>query len=125
MTELSDAPSEARPRVLLVDDDTNTRDCTAEIVRRLGYEVVVADNGPEAQAEAFRPDVVLLDLIMPGLNGWDTAYELRKHPWGQQAKLIALTGRDRDDDISKAVAAGFDDYLIKPTNPQHLQDVLV
>ncbi|MGF1451067.1 MAG: response regulator [Opitutales bacterium] len=128
MTDLHpELSTNERPvRVLLADDNAHVRTTSAILVQRYGYDVRVAANGTEAlaEAEAFRPDVILLDLTMPGMDGWETAHAIRSRPWGKDVRLLAVTARDRDTDISRAVAAGFDEYLIKPVAPQQLRDAL-
>lgn len=125
-------PAEARPsqgqarragrRVLLVEDDRDAMDSTAELLHLLGHEVVQACNGDEALAAvgAQQPDVVVMDIGLPGHDGYQIARELRATPAGRQLPLIALTGYGREADRARALAAGFDAHLAKPVDPELL-----
>jgi CheY-like chemotaxis protein len=88
--------------------------------------VAVAYDGVEAVevARAFRPQVVMLDIGMPRLDGYGAAREIRKHPDAQQIKLVALTGWGHDDDRRRAREAGFDAHLVKPAKLDALSRVL-
>jgi CheY-like chemotaxis protein len=71
-----------------------------------------------------RPDVAVIDIGMPILNGYDVAKSIRREPWGAALTLIAVTGWGQDDDKRAALAAGFDRHLTKPVDPEHLQRLL-
>ena len=74
--------------------------------------------------ETFRPDLILLDIGMPKLNGYEAARRIRAHAWGQDTVLIALTGWGQEDDRKKSSDAGFDHHLIKPVEISHLMKLL-
>ncbi|HSV47174.1 MAG TPA: PAS domain S-box protein [Ramlibacter sp.] len=114
--EAGEAPRPAARRVLVVDDNRDAADTCANVLRLLGYAVDCAYDGRSAAALALemRPHVVLLDLAMPGMNGYDTLKQLRGHPATQHAFVIALTGYGSEEDKARARAAGFDAHLIKP-----------
>ena len=77
-----------------------------------------------AVADAFRPDVVLLDIGLPKLNGYEVAHRIRQQPWGQGMVLIALTGWGQETDRQRSQAAGFDHHLVKPVDPSALVHLL-
>ncbi len=108
-----------RRRVLIVDDNLDASASLGLVLRSLGYETRAAGDGLagfEAAAE-FRPDVALLDLGMPKLNGYDLARRIRGEPWGQGMLLIAVTGWGQDQDRARSADAGFDHHLVKPIAP--------
>jgi CheY-like chemotaxis protein len=88
-----------------------------------GHEVRVAHHGRAALslAQAFRPDVALLDIGMPDLSGYEVAQELRREPWGRGIQLIALTGWGQEKDRRQALEAGFNQHLTKPIDPDQLE----
>ena len=90
------------------------------------HEVRVAHSGRGAisAARAFRPDVALLDIGMPELDGYDVARALRQEPWGAGVRLVALTGWGQEDDKQRATDAGFDYHLTKPVDPETLELIL-
>ncbi len=108
-----------RRRILVVDDNRDSADSMALMLRLLGNEVVTAHDGVEAveQAEAFRPEVVLMDVGMPRLNGLDATRRIREQPWGESIVIIALTGWGQDGDRSQSKMAGCDEHLVKPVLP--------
>lgn len=114
-----------RPRrVLVVDDNADAAQSLSLLLDVLGFETRCALDGPRAirEAGAFGPDVVLLDIGMPGMDGYEVARALRPvHP---AARLIALTGYGRDDDRLRSREAGFDDHLLKPVDIEQLQKLL-
>lgn len=105
-------------RVLVVDDNRDAAHSLAVLLRLGGHRVEVAHDGPQAldAAERLRPDVVLLDIGMPGMSGFDVARRLRASPWGRSAMLVAQTGWGQDEDRQRARDAGFDVHLIKPVD---------
>lgn len=113
-------------RVLVVDDNVDACEGTAMLVDFAGYVVEIAFDGAVAieKAERFRPHVVLLDIAMPRMSGYDVARRLRESPLTRDALLIALTGLGAADDIARAWQAGFDDYRLKPVDIDELLQLL-
>jgi CheY-like chemotaxis protein len=125
------APADAYPpgtavRVLVVDDSAANAQSMAMWLRGLGHEVWVAGDGPPAlaQAERHRPQLVLLDIGLPGVSGYGVAARLRQLPGVAHARIVALTGYGQEKDRRRAEEAGFDGYLVKPADPAALQRLL-
>jgi CheY-like chemotaxis protein len=118
-------PRKAR-RILVVDDNEDSATSLAELLQLLGHEAQVAHDGLEAVAAAasFRPEIVLLDIGLPKLNGYEAAQRIREEPWGRGMKLIALTGWSQDEDRQKSRDAGFDLHLVKPVEFDTLRKLL-
>ena len=112
-------------RVLVIDDNVDAADTTAMLVEALGGSVAVAYDGEAgiAQAVAFRPRVVLLDLGMPGIDGYETCRRMRQ-ALGAQVFIVALTGWGQEQDKDEALRAGFDAHLTKPADPAALEQLL-
>ena len=112
--------------VLLADDNCDSADVMAELLRMAGHVVHTANDGLQAAALALRlqPDVLVLDIGMPGLNGYEVARRVRAQPWGARPLMIAATGWGQDNDRQKALAAGFDMHLTKPFDPAHLSELI-
>jgi PAS domain S-box-containing protein len=123
------APAPSAPlaglRILVVDDNTDARDSLGALLRFLGAEVRLAHDGPEAlgACEAYRPDAVLLDIGMPGMDGYEVARRIRSASDGERPLLVALTGWGQRDDRRSAREAGFDEHLVKPVDVGMLQAV--
>lgn len=113
-------------RVLLVDDNRELIDLMGRIMQLQGYEVHLCYSGQEgiAAAEALVPDVMLLDIGMPQMDGYAVCQHIRQQAWGQDLPIIALTGFGREADKQRSWAAGFDGHLIKPVDYTSLPDVL-
>jgi CheY-like chemotaxis protein len=113
-------------RVLVADDNEDSAETLALLLQALGNEVRAVHDGQRAveEAESFRPDVALLDIGMPGLDGYAAARLIRAQPWGQAVVLIALTGWGLDEDVQKAREAGFDRHLLKPVDIGPLQEAM-
>ncbi len=120
------APERASARILIVDDNRDGAQGLALLLDLEGHDVRTAADGLEALeiAEKFRPNVVLLDIGMPGIDGYETARRLRATPWGQSVVLCAQTGWGQEDDKRRARAAGFDRHLVKPVDPEELNRIL-
>jgi len=118
-------PMKAR-RILVVDDNEDSATSLAELLQLLGHETQVAYDGLEAveAAARFRPEIVLLDIGLPKLNGYEAAQRIREEPWGKGMKLIALTGWGQDEDRQKSRDAGFDVHLVKPVEFATLRKLL-
>lgn len=113
-------------RVLIADDNRDGADSLADMLVLMGNDTRTAYDGEEAVrgAVAFRPDVVLLDIGMPKLNGHDTCRRIRELPWGGAVVLIALTGWGQQEDVRRSRDAGFDHHLVKPVDPVALMKLL-
>jgi PAS domain S-box-containing protein len=122
----SDRPIAPRQRVLVVDDNQDAATSLAMLLRILGSDVETAHDGRSAlQAFVdFRPSVVLLDLGMPDMNGYEVARRLRELPQFEKVTLVALTGWGQEDDRRKTHEAGFDEHMVKPVNVDALQVLL-
>ena len=118
-------PVKART-VLLADDNRDAIDVLADLLRMDGHLVHTANDGIQAVdlAAQLQPDVAVVDIGMPGLNGYQVAQQIRAQPWGGRILLIAATGWGRDDDRQKALAAGFNLHLTKPFDPQQLSALI-
>jgi signal transduction histidine kinase/ActR/RegA family two-component response regulator len=112
----------AHPRILVADDNVDSAESLGLMLRLMGNEVRVAYDGSQAlqEAGAFRPDVIVLDIGMPRLNGYDTARRIRELPWGKNVLLAALTGWGQAEDKRRASEAGFDCHFTKPMTPDTL-----
>jgi PAS domain S-box-containing protein len=108
--------------VLLADDNVDAVEVLAELLRMADHEVHVASDGTAAAelAARVRPQVMVLDIGMPGLNGYEVARQVRAQPWGREALLVAATGWGQEEDRRKAMDAGFDLHLTKPFSPEQL-----
>jgi PAS domain S-box-containing protein len=122
----AEAAEVRRRRVLIVEDNADAREMLAFLLRRDGHEVRSAEDGAVAidEAEAFAPDVVLLDIGLPGLDGYAVARALRASAHASGALLVALTGYGQVEDRERAFAAGFDEHLLKPVEPEMLRAVM-
>jgi CheY-like chemotaxis protein len=115
-----------RIRILVVDDNHDAAETMAMLLRLEGFTVATAFDGVSALAEAasFDPRIVLLDIGMPGMDGYSVAQELRAREDTMSSIIIALTGYGQPEDRARAQAAGFTDHLTKPINPDLLSSVL-
>lgn len=115
-----------RRRVLVVDDNVDAARSYAEIARLWKHEVRVAYDGPAAleMAKAYRPEIVLLDIGLPGISGYEVARRLRQQPEFQKTFLVATTGYGQEEDRRRSREAGFNCHLVKPVAPDTLQDLL-
>jgi len=113
-------------RILIVDDSRDGGESMAMLLRVLGAEVALAHSGRHALecVDAFKPDVVLLDIGMPGMDGYEVARRIRANPANRNMSLIALTGWGQDEDRRRSVAAGFDHHLVKPADIEQLRQLL-
>lgn len=113
-------------RVLIVDDNTDQAGTLAELLELWGQHVQVLHSGLAVleTARAFRPDLILLDIGLPGMDGYEVARQLRQDPETREMMIVALTGYGQDEDRSHAYAAGFDQHLVKPVAPDTLHSLL-
>ncbi len=116
----------ARRRILVADDDEDTTFSLATLLRLEGHEVTWACDGYSAlqEFEIFEPDVAILDLGMPHVDGHELAREIRRKTFERHILLIAVSGWARASDISTSRLAGFDHHLIKPAEFQHIANLL-
>ena len=114
-------------RILVVDDNADGADSLAMMLRIMGNDVRTAYDGQEGVdvAAAFRPDVLLLDIGLPKLNGYEACRRIREQSWGKGALLIAVTGWGQDEDRRRSSEAGFDHHMVKPLDPHALLKLLV
>jgi CheY-like chemotaxis protein len=113
-------------RVLVVDDNADSAESLAMLLQMSGHEVFMAHDGEAAiqAADAHRPEVVLLDIGLPKVNGHDVCRHIRAQPWGRDIMLVALTGWGQDNDRRRSHEAGFDGHLVKPVGPDALLALL-
>jgi CheY-like chemotaxis protein len=123
-TQTAAAPEPRAPtcRVLVVDDNRDAAESIAIVLDLAGHDVHTAGDGTEALglAAIYAPEVVVLDLGLPGIDGYEVARRLRDLPGLQDAMLIALTGYGSDRDRERTRASGFDMHLVKPADPQRI-----
>jgi two-component system phosphate regulon response regulator PhoB len=108
--------------ILVADDDMDIRDLVAFKLEQAGFDVTAVDNGLAALTEARRepPDLVVLDVMMPGMSGIDVCRELRGDPTTSGLPIILLTARAQEGDVEVGFGAGADDYIVKPFSPREL-----
>jgi CheY-like chemotaxis protein len=113
-------------RILLVDDDPFVVEASQILLGLEGHECRVATNGPQAieEARAFDPDIVILDIGLPGMTGYDVARALRASAGSRPLHLAAVTGHDDVTDIEQARNAGFDQHLVKPVDAAVLSEIV-
>jgi CheY-like chemotaxis protein len=123
---MTSAQSPRRHRIVIADDGRDTADSLAALLTIMGHEVKVAYDGQEAVtvAATFRPDVMILDVGMPKLDGYQVARRVREEPWGRAVLLVAMTGWGRADDRRRAEESGFDRHFTKPADITELQQLL-
>lgn len=116
----------AKIRILIVEDNEDNQDLMRFLLERAGYEVTTVENGREGLDTARRdnPDIILMDLSLPELDGWSAAREIKADPVLAKTPLIAVTAHTLAGDRRKALEAGFDTYISKPINI-HMFDITV
>jgi len=120
-------PGGRNQRVLIVEDNADSARRLITIIHLWGHEARVVYNGAQALdvAKEYRPDVVLLDIGLPGMDGYAVARALRDDPWLKECALLAMTGYDRDEVRLKAKDVGFDRHLLKPLELDALELLLI
>jgi len=120
------APSAGGRRILVVDDNKDSAISLATLMELAGNQTEMAHDGEEAiaKAESYRPDVILLDIGMPKMNGYEACRAIRQRPWGKGIVIIALTGWGQDQDRRQSTEAGFDGHLVKPVSYEELMKVM-
>lgn len=113
-------------RVLLVDDSVDAAEAMSMLLETLGHEVRTLHDGPSALAavDEFAPEVVILDIGLPGMDGFQIAREMRTRPSTKTALMIALTGYGGESDRQRSRDAGFDFHLVKPVSFTAIEDVI-
>lgn len=113
-------------RILVIDDNEDAAQTLGMVLEMSGHEVHLAYDGEQAVAMArdLKPQIALVDIGLPKLNGYGVAQSIRAEPWGEKMMLIALTGWGQDDDKRRALAAGFNFHLTKPVDPDQV-DALI
>jgi CheY-like chemotaxis protein len=129
MSELGkrELAAEAHPlRILVADDNRDVVESLAVLLELTGYRVERAYDGLQAveAVERYRPDVVLLDIGMPNLNGYEACRRIREQPWGRDLRIVALTGWGQEKDRERSKAAGFSSHLVKPVDRSDLLRLL-
>ena len=124
--QTSEVMPSARRRILVVDDNADSADSLGLLLEMSGHEVRTANDGKAgiAVAAQFRPDVVLMDIGMPQLDGYEAARHIRQQPWGRGMVLVALTGWGQEDDRKESADAGFDHHLVKPVEMDALMKLM-
>jgi DNA-binding response OmpR family regulator len=109
-------------RIVVADDDADIRDLVGFKLRQAGHDVETVEDGAAAvaAAQASRPDLVILDVMMPGMGGLDATRALRLDPGLARVPVILLTARAQESDIEQGFGAGADDYVVKPFSPREL-----
>lgn len=109
-------------KVLIVDDETNIVISLEFLMQQAGYELRLAKDGQEAleQVATFEPDLILLDVMMPQINGFDVCRRIRENPAWQNIKIIMLTAKGREVEMAKGLALGADAYITKPFSTKEL-----
>ena len=127
MTELHGDAGDAanctrRWRVVVVDDLALNADSLSDLLRLMGHEVFTSYDGASALAahDTQLPDAYLLDLGMPGMDGYETCRSIRKRPGGESVAILALSGWGRKDDVAPALEVGFSGFLHKPAHPRDI-----
>ena len=113
-------------RILVVEDDRDSANALGELLRTDGFNVCLARSGEQAieAAPVFRPDVVMLDLVMPGTDGFRTAQELQRQPSSQSVTYVAYSGLRTPEVIAKCEELGFQHFILKPADIGRIEDVL-
>jgi DNA-binding response OmpR family regulator len=116
----------AAPRILILDDDPIILRLLQINFRLEGYEVDTASRGEEAleRVRSHRPDVVVLDVMMPGVDGWEVCRRLKEMPGVNHVPVIFLSARAQDEDRQRGYALGVDEYVTKPFDPSHLVEIV-
>jgi signal transduction histidine kinase len=122
----AEGPARTQRRILVADDNNDALESLATLLQLSGHEVYTAANGAMAleSAEQHRPEVALLDIGMPKMDGYEVARRIRAQPWGQRMTLVALTGWGQDSDRRRSQEAGFDSHLVKPLDLDKLTELL-
>ncbi len=123
---VTERPSAPGRRVLVVDDNRDSAVSMAMMLQLLGHQVRTAHDGVEGveAAEAFRPELILMDVGMPRMNGYEATRRIREESWGKAVTIVALTGWGQDGDRVQSKTAGCDQHLVKPVSPEDVEKLL-
>jgi CheY-like chemotaxis protein len=131
MADANAADASVRPtprsfRILVVDDNHDSALSLAMMLSIMGHETRTAHDGESAveAAETFLPEVILLDIGLPKLNGYEVAQRIRERPWGVSMFLIAVTGWGQDEDRQRSSEVGLNVHMVKPVEPSELEKLL-
>jgi CheY-like chemotaxis protein len=128
LSEIPTGPRQAgkRLRILVVEDNQDSADTLQMLLELYGHEVRVAYSGPAGvqAGKEWKPDVVLCDIGLPGLDGYGVVGQLRRSPATAKARMFAVTGYGSDADRRRALEAGFDRHMVKPVDPETLRQAL-
>ena len=126
LRDASLAPFRSRCKVLVVDDNVDSVDSLAMLLRMMGHEVETASDGASGleKAVAFKPNVAILDIGLPKVNGYELAKQIREQPWSKNVILVALTGWGQEQHRRRSEEAGFNHHLTKPVEFDVLQEIL-
>lgn len=113
-------------RILVVDDNVDSAISMAMLLRMSGNETRIAHDGEAAlqMADSFKPDLVLLDIGLPKLDGYEVARRIRSQPWGVAMQLVAVTGWGQEEDRRNTAQAGFDQHMVKPVDLESLDKLM-
>jgi two-component system cell cycle response regulator DivK len=119
-----DKPEQDGALIMLVDDYVDNREVYAHYLRYKGYRVEEAEDGHQAleKAARYRPDLIVMDLALPGLDGWEATRRLKGDPQTREIPVIALTGHAMEGQSDRAKAAGCDAFVVKPCEPSQLEN---
>ena len=123
---LTPQPPVHRFKILVVDDNHDSALSMAMMLSIMGHDTRTAHDGESAvaTAETFLPDVVLLDIGLPKLNGYEVAQRIREKAWGESMYLIAVTGWGQDEDRQRSTEVGLNQHMVKPVEPAALEKLL-
>ena len=128
-TKSEKTAAQRRRRVLIVEDSSDIRESVGMLLSQWNHEVAYAADGAEgvALAHTMQPDVALIDIGLPGVDGYDVARQIRQGPlpWAHRVRLLAMTGYGQANDRDRALESGFDDHLLKPVEPRVLEQLLL
>jgi len=112
----------ARKKILIVDDSPTERHVLQDLLSKAGFEVVASDNGEDAiiKARQVRPDLILMDVVMPGLNGFQATRAISRDPDTKKIPIIMCTSKSQETDKVWGLRQGARDYIVKPVDPQEL-----
>lgn len=122
----SNVAANKKARVLIVDDNIDTARGMERLLKLTGHETATADDGREALqvARVFRPEFILLDIGLPGMDGYEVAARMREEEWCKNAVIVAVSGYGQDEDRRRSTEAGFDHHLIKPLDHDALLSLI-